>query len=609
MHLKLSIIPPQPRPFVERGLNLEAYPHTRSVMEVTARQLARMSPAALLSQTFDPESAEGHVAEHLLYGIDELPDGISTDALHQLVETRAQLLRILIDKGNHKQAERQKRGIVFVGEQADILLGFSILCESNLYQFGQSEVWWRDDDEFSRNEKFVEEHRHNPERLERSMFDLISAERYRAVTRNLLLKSLLTHHIEIGAIIHFYTADYHSEAERMEELNEIMDAIMATLPRTRRGSYTALPMLPLYSLPRESQNIYRLVVAKPADLDLGSSGTLRVANSPARAKLEGDDQLLLFDTSMVLKRSGAPDSYISIELERPEESVMHALTTAIEQLGIEAHMLEHIPRIVAGIFTAARLDQDKDFTHEGAFWDTESGRRLCKLIGFDPDNHKHRARVQHAREVLSRVILHREVVTSTKQRRTRVDWSGPIIQRLQDKIELKVEQREGIADQQTLQSWLVAKELWNMTRPKKMGGMPAFMLIDQRAFLMDASDSTPFNLYWTLINRAYVEQSIQPDGSFAVRLSTLYEWAGLEHQAPRNTPGRLSKQIVKALEKMREVGLLTQWRCEALTGSKQSSFAKLEEATLEVQFDEAQLQTFPTNLLNGGFIPEASQEE
>lgn len=598
MHLKLSILPPPLRPFAERGLSLETFAHARVAMESAARGLLKLSNAELLGCVAPADSAEETVLAQLTYGVHELPDGLPQEPVWRLIDHRRQLLRILIDKGNHKQAQRQKRAIQFVGECADVLMGYELLCASALYQFAEPQPWWRDDDEFTRNERFVEEHRHDPERLERSMFERVSPERYRSASREVLLRALLLHNVELGALIHFYTAEIHSQSARRDELNEIMDALLATLPRSRRGSYTALPMLPLYSLPRESRNIYRLVVAKPNDLKINDIGTLKIDNSTARAKMQGEDQLVLFDTSMVLKRSGSPDAYISIELERPEESVMHALTAAIEQLGIEAHMLEHIPRIVAGIFTAARLDQDKDFTHEGAFWDTHSGRRLCKLIGFDPDNHKHRARVQHAREILSRVILHREVVSGAKQRRTRVDWSGPIIQRLQDKIEISVEEREGIADQQVLEAWLVAKELWDMTRPKQSGGMPAFMLIDQRAFLMDASDSTPFNLYWTLINRAYVDQAITAEGKFAVKLATLYEWAGLEHQPARSTPGRLSKQILKALEKMMEVGLITRWRCDDL-GVSRSTFAKLAEATLEVQFDEAQLRTFPKNILKG----------
>lgn len=285
---------------------------------------------------------------------------------------------------------------------------------------------------------------------------------------------------------------------------------------------------------------------------------------------------------------------MSVLLESPERDVLSALFAATEQLGLEPALLEHLPRIVMGCFTAAHTDRKlfNELTHEGAFWDTESGRRLCKITGFNPENHKHRARVQQVRQLLCKLRLHREVVTTQgKKIRTTVQWEGPLIQPLQDRLEIKREDQEGVGEQQVFQSWLIAKELWNMTQPSsKVGGTPAFMLLDQRAFQMDPTSSVPFNLYWTLVNRAYVDLSRAPDKPFRLGLETWCAWAGVEVERP----AALRKTLVEALGLMQDHELLVSWRCESLSGSRPPTLKQLREDELEVMFHPSQARVLPS---------------
>jgi hypothetical protein len=417
------------------------------------------------------------------------------------------------------------------------------------------------------------------------------------------LREPLIHHLisvefspllELAAMIHLYTGEIGKPAAR--EVFELrLHMVKTHKPRTK---HTALPMRPLYSLPRESTNIYHLFIAKSDALEVTESGAVRTERSAsARAKVV-DDQLLLFDTSLVLKRSGAPDTYMSVQLQSPEQDVLAALMAAIEQLNVDPQVLEHVPRIVAGMFTVAHRDRRLEWTHAGAFWDTESGRRLCKTVGFDPDNKRHRRRIQEARELLCKLILHRQIITRGP-RRTRVEaeWSGPIIQRLQDKLELKIEDREGLAEQQTFQSWLIAKELWDMTQSQDNGGMPSFMLLDQRAFQLDESDSTPFNLYWALINRAYLASQtttkISRDGSFQVKLWTLCEWGGVLKDTVK--VGRLKQTLRHALDRMVESQLLDGWECKELLEEGVTLSTLKQDSVLTVRFPSDQMEAFPRN--------------
>jgi hypothetical protein len=531
--------------------------------------------------------------EMLNYRLDKLPAGLARG----LVERRAQLLLIL-GHAHHKLDQKRQLALDHIQREIGWFSGWEVLCAtSDEYQLREEQAWWHEElgalDGGSNGLSAQSER----DLIARGFIKL-PQQAYRERLREPLIHHLIsvefTPLLELAAMIHLYTGEIGKPAAR-EVFERRLQMVKAHKPRNK---HTALPMRPLYSLPRESTNIYHLVITTEDALEVTESGAVRTERSAtARAKLL-DDQLLLFDTSLVLKRSGAPDAYMSVQLQQPEQDVLAALMAAIEQLKVDPQVLEHVPRIVAGMFTVAHRDRHLKLTHTGAFWDTESGRRLCQTVGFDPDNKRHRKRIQEARELLCKLILHRQVVTrGPRKTRVEAEWSGPIIQQLQDRLELKIEDREGLAEQQTFQSWLIARELWDMTQSQDKGGMPSFMLLDQRAFQLDESDSTPFNLYWALINRAYLASQtatkISRDGSFQVKLWTLCEWGGVLKDAVK--VGRLKQSLCHALDRMVESQLLDGWECPDLKEEGVPLNKLKQESVLTVRFPSDQMEAFPRN--------------
>jgi hypothetical protein len=523
------------------------------------------------------------------------------DALDlELLAQRAALLKTLC-QSRLTVVQRQKEALGHCVAQIELLSGFQhwLATEPELYQLHEEQAWWRPDGEwggFSQNDAFVERNARDARVLTENQFLLLDQADYRTralphILRRWLWSDADTLH-SLAAIIHFYTGLIKPTKSHEQEIRALREQLLELLPSLDRR-HTALPMRPLYSLPREARNVYRLVKTAEDKLVVSASGTLSGPHATARAKLLGEDQLLLFDTALVLKRSGHTDAYMSVELESPEQDVLRALFAATEQLGLEATLLEHLPRIVMGCFTAAHMDRKifSELTHEGAFWDTESGRRLCNITGFNPDNHKHRARVQQVRSLLCRLKLHREVVTTQGKRvRTSVEWEGPLIQPLQDRLELRREDQEGVGEQQVFQSWLIARELWNMTQPSsRSGGSPAFMLLDQRAFQLDPTSSIPFNLYWTLVNRAYMNHSRDTSEPFSLGIVTWCAWAGVEIERP----AALRKTLVAALNLMTDHELLVTWSCAALSAARTPTLKQLESAQIEVIFHPSQARVLP----------------
>ena len=75
-----------------------------------------------------------------------------------------------------------------------------------------------------------------------------------------------------------------------------------------------------------------------------------------------------------------------------------------------------------------------------------------------------------------------------------VTWTGPIIQRLKDKVEVTDDLPGELKHTKTsLGVWRIAPELWRMQDPT--GSAASFMLLDDRAFNLDTRTSKPFNFY------------------------------------------------------------------------------------------------------------------
>jgi hypothetical protein len=590
----LENMPPTTDTFVEAAASLDKQPFTRAAILAATAALIDLPPVQLLTmQAAEEEGPEALVLRFLRHGLDAKQTvHLPARWREELVACRADMLNLLSDASHFGPQKRAGRAIDHFIKKVDILCGLNLLHNSGLYQFDSKQTWWRDGRFFVSNEDAVEQlvAKNDLRSLHKYGFEQMPQKQYRERLRPNLLALLFAQGqgIELAAIIHFYTGSLNAGEDHSKQISKLVSKLTAALP-SQDGGYASIPMFPLYSLPRETHNLYRLSVADfedEADTKVLRAGT-------GRAKLSPDkEDLILFDKQLIFKDSGHADQYMSVEMDNPDHSVLRALVAAIEKLELQPEVMEHLPRIVAGIFQAAWRDKNKPFTHRGAFWETESGRRICELVGFDPDNQRHRARVQQALFVLSRLTLHREIVYPGRKKKT-VQWSGPIIQKLKDKIDVNEEDQEGVTSQQTFQEWLVAVELWDVIQPSDPVHSPMFMLIDRRAFRLDASDSNPFNLYWTIINRAYMDKSIHGDGSYSVSLKVLLEWAGIEHDHKKTKAVRLRAYLKGILERFVQVGLIKRWACDVLSNEEPVGFIALEGAQLMVWFDNEQLNNFP----------------
>lgn len=475
------------------------------------------------------------------------------------------------------------------------------------FQLDRARPWWKPGSFMSAEQ---ERKRVGPgaRALRRAGFIQLDRQAYLERVRHSIVRLLLTTGDPsplqlLGAIIALYTA---SRAER-HEMNELTTELAQTLLADSFDQLNyqgfALPLKPLYSLPRESRDISSFFISyQDRDTKWRVDEDTGVIHGPfdhAKVRVvqnQTGQQALFFDRDLVSKRSQSGDSYISVKINEPQLTVLDALVQAIEQLGVDSTIFEHIPRVCAGMFSAAQRDRKLQFNWPGTFWDTESGARLCLLIGFNPSNPRHRKRIQQTRQLLEAVILHREVRgRDDAGRKARMHWSGPLIEPRKGQLELEVIDREGFSEHHTLQSWSIAKELWDMVLPESEGGTPAFMVIDRRAFLLDDRSSRPFNLYWTLVNRAYMgaytsilEDQVQEDGTFSPKLGTLFSWAGLDGTWER--PARLKPFLCEAFDSMVRYGLLRSWSCPVLdqpTATREDIY----RARITVVFGEQQLRS------------------
>lgn len=535
---------------------------------------------------------------------------VSREARANVLEHHIALLREL-SISNTSQAGRSQRGRNYILEHVDIFSGFhGLLASEGYYQLGEEQPWWKPGDFFS-NESFIAHVKECEgtslpaakrrakihETLSEEGFVRISRQQYLDRARQPLIFELLSQSDGLRraqAALLIYTLPkkkLHLIAAQLE--SGARDLQMSCINELQRQS-CALPMVTLFSLPREVNNIQAFFLSQPEALSVDREmGVVEGPLDKARVRIiEGSDsgqQTLFFDTDLVRRKAERPDIFIAVHLKEPQGDVLTALTQAIEQFGVNRNVLNHLPRVIAGMFSAAQRDRKHQFSSPGTFWDTDSGYRLCRIIGFDPDNKRHRKRVQDARQLLEAFILHREVKGRDSQgRKVNIKWSGPIIEPRAARIELELEDREGLSEYHNLSSWTIAEALWRMVLLDEEGGTPAFALLDSRAFELDSSSSVPFNLYWTIVNRAYMDR-VDGDGQFHINLWTLYTWSGLESINPR--AHRIRKQFSAALDLMVQHGLLRSWSCKAI--DKGAGTEELRNARLKLVFGEEQLRFLP----------------
>ena len=183
----------------------------------------------------------------------------------------------------------------------------------------------------------------------------------------------------------------------------------------------------------------------------------------------------------------------------------------------------------------------------------------------------------------------------------KVAWRGPLIEQRREELSVEIGNAEGITAHSTFEAWQIASSLWKMITPRFEGGTPSFMLLDERAFSLDKKSSIPFNLYWTLINRAYISK-LDSSGRLQITLKTLYKWSGLEGRFQRVS--KLRELFRDALEKMVLQNLIASWSCPALTSRKRRRLDELLDEPLEVIFSLTQLESLghlvPESLLGDG---------
>lgn len=499
----------------------------------------------------------------------------------------------LLSQSHVASHARRERAFKFVLQHLDFHTGWEkLVLEGKLYQLGETEHWWRPG-EFVRNEHERRQLMERGRDLEEHHFSRVTRQQYLTRARvPVTLVKMGDHLISTVLAIVTYTASRSERSDVLSTASQIKDMLMVMIQRELAHHSTPIPLQPFYSLPKEMRNMGSMFVSLKEErgLELHDQGRLVQDNiTGGRAKLHNQHTLLFYDTTLIRRKSARVEQFIELRLDASNSSVLDALIQALDQLDLDKNLLEHVPRVLAGFFNAAQRDRHLDFSVEGAFWDTDSGRRLCTLVGFEPDNKRHRKRIQDIRQLMERIILHREVIKYAEDGQTyqRIAWRGPLITCLNQEVEIEVGNSEGMTGHSTLHAWMVAHPLWQMVCPKEAGGAPSFMSLDERAFALNSSDSLYFNLYWALINRAYLNR-LDASGSFSLTLQTLYTWSGLQGRFERGN--KLRAFLIKALELMVDHQLLTGWECEEL-GMDRVGLETLLDASLTVTFSSSQLVT------------------
>ena len=358
----------------------------------------------------------------------------------------------------------------------------------------------------------------------------------------------------------------------------------------------AIPHQPLSTIPREANNLGLIA----------SSGHSSHAGLKFHQDADtGQLSLLAYDAKLVLKNNGAPDTYIKIPLQIDEGGQVDELAALLSQLNKlrdlgpkhQHSYFQDVPRVIAGMFLAATQDSSMGVPdlNPGEFWDLDTGRRLTSLIGLPKDHKRYYGRVADIRSWLSQITLCRTVVTYGKKGRKTVEWEGPLVQRLEDKISITSE-HSGEFRGGKMGVWRLAPALWRMRELES--GAASFMLIDQRAFLMDTD---AFNLYWCIVNRAYngartssSSDRVNRGGIFSPRAKTLYEWSGIERQSDSENPFRIRERMRDALESMVDHGLLINWSCPFLESDSVPFDSKVfEQVRVELQLPSSLAQYLP----------------
>ena len=566
------------------GADHEAWSNTNARTVVTASDLPRLDDAQRILYARIVTSFMGHDLS--------MWEGFGLGA--RAVARRSELLTTLA-RSERTASARRDEAMALVIKQLAFFGGWDeAVARGERYQLGVESPWHKAG-EFARVQRILAQNLDDPERLTELGFTRIPRQHYLDRVR-LPVSQLLLGAGEplaaVAALITLFTASRNDRSDIFAAQRAVRDDLFLQATNALKYQSTPIPRNSLFGLTREAGNMstffkQSMRVSLDDDPKMGRLDDLEEAALVLQERVDDNGQSLMFiDRKLIERRKGA-QMFVEVPLEERSSNVIDALTRAIEQLPIEPEALEHIPRITAAFFGAAQRDRHADFGKEGQFWDTSSGKRIARLAGFNPDNPRHRNIVQSVRALMERVILHREVVTRDETgRHEKVKWSGNLIALTNEKIEIERSDREGLTSHSTFQAYSIAAGLWRMVVPSGAGGAPSFLALDERAFHLDQSSSVPFNIYWSLINRAYM-QRLDPHGRFEVKVGTIYSWAGLAGSYKR--PSRLRERLINVFDLMIDHGLLDSWSCELLSGEEIIPLDTLLEATITITFSTSQL--------------------
>lgn len=543
-----------------------------------------------------------------------LTDGVEESTRpEEAFEVRRKLLWILTHQKHWNASERFERALLHVASNLEVLTSWHVFVDdpaaheqARYYQLDTPSAWWhpgpgtgwlRRMQEQRDLQSFPELHE-----MEEAGFRQLSQASYRVRMRELILLELITvldqHRLQrLAGIILLLTERVRVNATIWEtfwfrEKEAAVAGIISELvTRLRSQVMVALPRQPLSVLPKEMNNLAMHAAEHPS-----AEGEMRF-----HEERTGQLSLLVYDRALVLKESELPDTYIRIPIapdgpaaqsateQDPLGALLHSLR-GLAELGPSTRMaqLQDVPRVVAGMFMAATQDRGLTGVNTGEFVDALTAHRLTHLVGLNVNDDRHKQRVRQVREWLETIEMSRPVLHQGKKgERNWVEWRGPIIQSLRDRyqlrdVDLSVADGEGTLSvlkntTSELRVFRLSPELWQMRSPRSQTA--SFMLLDTRAFNLDAKlhylNSEPFNLYWTIIQRAY-QASASPadadrferDGTFSPRALTLYRLSGMERAGDMKNPNRVRQRFREYLSLMVDEGVLLDWNATMLEGEE-----------------------------------------
>lgn len=328
-----------------------------------------------------PLEEQGDPHERLVSSVlsaDHIPPEAS-EYRELLLEHRHELLRLLTC--DHQRLEqRDKAAREYIAEHLEFYSGWAELvsARSPTYQLDQAQPWWRGGDPLLEAQN-VKGRAHQVRLLKEEGYERVAREVYIERIRHTVISQLLAARshkpteLEFAAklIILFASKQRLWKRSTLTTLAENhLTVILAECAKTLTTQGARIPMKPLYSLPREAQNIgnFWVLPRDPERARVDEQGKIvRVdENARAIAKLTSEgappkQQLLFADRELVNKRSGEPDSFIGVELDADHPDTLGALIKAIEKFDVDPNVFEHLPRVCAGMFAASHRDRRLGF--------------------------------------------------------------------------------------------------------------------------------------------------------------------------------------------------------------------------------------------------------